>query len=417
MRTCSSILWIESLSGPNSTTSRARRARKRPSDVPPLVESAGSHARHRLHGCGHRVHQRAARRQERLADQRPLQVVAQAMAVEHLAHALLERRRGRFRREPEIEPDVERARNDVAGARPGMDVGNLKAGGLKVRVAAIPLGRHQRLERRRHVVNRVASSLGIGDVALLAVHAQLPVERSAAAVLDRVAETLGRGRLADDARVDGLAARPAAPRRQRRCRPRRRLPRPTSAGWRPTRGQPAARATRSAAVIIAATDAFMSAAPRPYSRPSRSVGVKGSLVHCSIGPGGTTSTWPARQTSGPDDPWRAHRLLTGPRSSRSHRKPAAARRDASRARLPPSAGVTERQAMSCSGELQRLALDAGHVRSSSLIDVLARVCASTRLTMTAHDSEYLPSDDGRLPGTTTEPDGTRPYSTSPVARS
>ena len=108
----------------------------------------------------------------------------------------------------------------------------------------------------------------------------------------------------------------------------------------------AARATRSAAVIMAATDAFMSAAPRPYSRPSRSAGVKGSLVHCSIGPGGTTSTWPARQTSGPDDPWRAHRLLTGPRSSRSHRKPAAARRDSSSARLPPSAGVTERQAMS-----------------------------------------------------------------------
>ena len=52
---------------------------------------------------------------------------------------------------------------------------------------------------------------------------------------------------------------------------------------------------------------------------------------------------------------------------------------------------------------------AGHQsRSSSLIDVLARVAASTRLTMTAHDSEYLPSADGRLPGTTTEPDGTRP---------
>ena len=69
------------------------------------------------------------------------------------------------------------------------------------------------------------------------------------------------------------------------------------------------------------------------------------------------------------------------------------------------------------GELQRVALDLGHVRSSSLMDVLARVCASTRLTMTAHDSEYLPSGDGRLPGTTTDPDGTLPYSTSPVARS
>ena len=50
----------------------------------------------------------------------------------------------------------------------------------------------------------------------------------------------------------------------------------------------------------------------------------------------------------------------------------------------------------------------GQARSSSLIDVLARVASSTRFTMTAQASEYLPSADGRLPGTTTEPDGTRP---------
>ena len=227
-----------------------------------------------------------------------------------------------------------------------MKVGDLKAGRLEIGIAAIPLGRHQRRERRRHVVDRVASPLGIRNVALLAVDAQLPVERSAAAVLDRVAKPLGRGRLADDARVDGLAAVP------QRLDDRggavhgvaflvgREQERP------PSRRLPLRATTRSAAVTIAATDAFMSAAPRPYSRPSRSVGVKGSLVHCSTGPGGTTSTWPARQTSGPDDPWRAHRLLTGPRSSRSHRKPAAASRDSSSARLPPSAGVTERQAMS-----------------------------------------------------------------------
>jgi hypothetical protein len=51
------------------------------------------------------------------------------------------------------------------------------------------------------------------------------------------------------------------------------------------------------------------------------------------------------------------------------------------------------------------------------MDVFARVAASTRLTITAHDREYVPSADGRLPGTTTDPDGTRPYCTSPVARS
>ena len=43
---------------------------------------------------------------------------------------------------------------------------------------------------------------------------------------------------------------------------------------------------------------FMSAAPRPYSMPSRMVGVNGSLCHLSTGPVGTTSVWPAKQTSG-----------------------------------------------------------------------------------------------------------------------
>ena len=48
------------------------------------------------------------------------------------------------------------------------------------------------------------------------------------------------------------------------------------------------------------------------------------------------------------------------------------------------------------------------VRSSSLIEVFARVAASTRFTMTAHAREWVPSLAGRLPGTTTDPDGTRP---------
>lgn len=47
-------------------------------------------------------------------------------------------------------------------------------------------------------------------------------------------------------------------------------------------------------------------------------------------------------------------------------------------------------------------------RSRSLMAVLARVWASTRFTMTAHARLTLPSFDGRLPGTTTDPEGTRP---------
>ena len=42
-------------------------------------------------------------------------------------------------------------------------------------------------------------------------------------------------------------------------------------------------------VTNAAIEAFISAAPRPYSKPSRMVGSNGSLAHFSTGPVGTTS--------------------------------------------------------------------------------------------------------------------------------
>ena len=48
------------------------------------------------------------------------------------------------------------------------------------------------------------------------------------------------------------------------------------------------------------------------------------------------------------------------------------------------------------------------LRSSSLIEVLLRVLASTCLTITAAYSEYLPSAEGSWPETTTLPAGTRP---------
>jgi len=60
-------------------------------------------------------------------------------------------------------------------------------------------------------------------------------------------------------------------------------------------------------------------------------------------------------------------------------------------------------------EVKRGLVERRHqARRSSLMDVLARVASSTRFTITAQLSAYLPSADGRLPGTTTEPDGTRP---------
>src|SRR5690606_38287916 len=57
------------------------------------------------------------------------------------------------------------------------------------------------------------------------------------------------------------------------------------------------------------------------------------------------------------------------------------------------------------------------IRNNSFADVLARVFASTRLTMIAAARLWLPSAAGRLPGTTTLPGGTRPWWISPVLRS
>src|SRR5262245_21492990 len=97
----------------------------------------------------------------------------------------------------------------------------------------------------------------------------------------------------------------------------------------------------SAAITNAAIEDFMSAAPRPYSLPSRMVGTKGSECHSDSGPVGTTSVWPAKQTTGACVPRRAHRLVTSPNFIGSHLKPAAASRLESRSWQPPSSGVID----------------------------------------------------------------------------
>lgn len=97
----------------------------------------------------------------------------------------------------------------------------------------------------------------------------------------------------------------------------------------------------------------MSLAPRPYSLPSRTQGSNGGLLHCSSGPGGTTSTCPANTTVGPDGPSipcrSAQRLRTkkpdGPLSMRSQTKPRGANSCVSNDRQPPSSGVTDAQAI------------------------------------------------------------------------
>src|SRR5688500_11931991 len=52
------------------------------------------------------------------------------------------------------------------------------------------------------------------------------------------------------------------------------------------------------AVIIAAIEPFISAAPRRNNKPSLMVGRKGSVFHDAELPAGTTSVWPARHKTG-----------------------------------------------------------------------------------------------------------------------
>ncbi len=109
----------------------------------------------------------------------------------------------------------------------------------------------------------------------------------------------------------------------------------------------------SQATTMAASEVFMSLAPRPKSLPSRWLGTKGSLVQASSGPVGTTSVWPAQMRVGRRPvPQRAHRLATrkasGPLSMRWQSKSSGLSRAAMMSRHPASSGVTEGRAISSS---------------------------------------------------------------------
>ena len=173
-------------------------------------------------------------------------------------------------------------------------------------------------------------------------------------------------------------------------------------------------------------------------------------------PTGTTSVWPAKQICGAPVPRRANRFSISPKRSGVTAKPSWRSASASTACAPASAGVTEAQRISACASGKRIvechaasppptlprasagegavhslsracaeegrgegaATRAHQSRSNSLIEVFARVCSSTVLTMTAQysDGPGEPSGSGRPgsdPGTTTEYDGTRPMWISP----
>ena len=85
-----------------------------------------------------------------------------------------------------------------------------------------------------------------------------------------------------------------------------------------------------------------------------------AIASARRGPVGTTSVWPAKQTSGRASPRRAQRLVTPLATSVSHAKPSGARRAAISAWQPASSGVSERRAISVAGEREgRIAVGEG----------------------------------------------------------
>src|SRR2546421_3055841 len=76
------------------------------------------------------------------------------------------------------------------------------------------------------------------------------------------------------------------------------------------------------------------------------VGTKGSDCQSLSGPVGTTSVWPAKQTSGRAVPRLAQRFVTSPNGMLSARNPALASRAAISCWQPPSCGVTDLRAIS-----------------------------------------------------------------------
>ena len=167
--------------------------------------------------------------------------------------------------EAEVEVDHHLARDHVARAGAGMDVRHLPAtsagsarcrGPSRCATSSASAGATQ--------VDRVPRQVRVGDVALHAEDAQLAAEGAAPAVLDRVADALApRSARRRCSSRGGCRARSAS-RRPARCR-RSTGPSSSLVISRATPPRCAGRAATnsSAATTMAAIELFMSAAPRP----------------------------------------------------------------------------------------------------------------------------------------------------------
>ena len=174
------------------------------------------------------------------------------------------------------------ARDDVAGAGAGVDVGHLPAGRRKKalpRPSAMPASSASAGRQ----VDRVPRQMRVGDVACTPLTVSLPDSEPRRPFLtmspERSTEVGSPTMQASSRTPAGAAIRPPS-----RCR---RPAGPSSSLVSRKASEPAVRpaagTNSSVATTIAASEVFMSAAPRPYSRPVAVRGHEGSLRHCSSG--------------------------------------------------------------------------------------------------------------------------------------
>ncbi len=157
----------------------------------------------------------------------------------------------------------------------------------------------------------------------------------------------------------------------------------------PAKPAPRSPSQRWTAATKAAIAPFMSTAPRPHSAPSRRLAENGSNDQASRAPGGTTSVCPAKHRLGrppAEAGIEVDDLVAAILAAKGEAMAAKAERfeisgdDVERALVP---GGDARPADQLGGERRRVDGGVAHSRSNSLIAVLARVWASTVLTITA----------------------------------
>ena len=258
-----------------------------------------------------------------------------------------------------------------------------------MRGALVERRRGQSGEHADDAMRRIVGELRIGGVALHAVHGEVPLRLPRRPILIMSPRRVGDGRLADDAGIEHLAVRLQPVEHLARAVDRhaflvagdeeadRAAEIAAALGEKARRGRGEAgdralHVGRAAAVEPAVADRAGEGIDRPGLRL----------------PGGTTSVWPAKQKLRPLVPSLRieieHRIAAGLGELDGVTGEAQAfERRRKHAMAPSSLGVTLGARISRGGELRRVERGAHQSRNSSLIEVLARVFSSTRLTMTA----------------------------------